>query len=146
MTAGPLFTVGYEKLLPDALVAELEAAGVQRLIDVRFRPQSRRPGMSKTRLGHLLAEHGIEYQHRRELGTPSDIRWYYKHGQVGEGASRFRAHISGSEALEELADELRAGAPPTALMCLEADPAECHRRVLAEALTERLPGLDVIDL
>ena len=66
--APTIWTVGYEKLLPPALVAELEAAGVRRVIDVRFRPQSRRPGMSKTRLGALLAEHGIAYEHRRELG------------------------------------------------------------------------------
>src|SRR4051812_34275794 len=57
-----IWTVGYEKLLPPALVAELETAGVRRVIDVRFRPQSRRPGMSKTRLGALLAEHGIAYE------------------------------------------------------------------------------------
>lgn len=141
-----LFTIGYEKLLPDALVAELEAAGVRRLIDVRFRPQSRRPGMSKTRLGQRLAEHGIAYEHRRGLGTPPDIRWYYKHGQVAEGERRFRVHIAGSEALEVLTAELRAGAPPTALLCLEADPAECHRRVVADLLAQRLPRLDVVDL
>jgi uncharacterized protein (DUF488 family) len=56
-----LWTIGYERLPPDALVAELEAAGVQRVIDVRFRPQSRRPGMSKTKLGIRLGEHGIAH-------------------------------------------------------------------------------------
>ena len=69
-----LWTIGYERLLPEALVAELRAAGVRRVIDVRFRPQSRRPGMSKTRLAALLAEHGIAYEHRRALGTPPDLR------------------------------------------------------------------------
>jgi len=44
-----VWTIGYERLLPAELVAELEAAAVERLIDVRYRPQSRRPGMSKTR-------------------------------------------------------------------------------------------------
>src|SRR5215208_8202122 len=73
-----LWTIGYERLLPPELVAELEAAGVKRLIDVRYRPQSRRPGMSKTRLGELLADHGIAYAHRKSLGTPPDIRWYFK--------------------------------------------------------------------
>ncbi len=143
-----MFTIGYEALLPDALVAELEAAGVRRLIDVRFRPQSRRPGMSKTRLGQRLAEHGIAYEHRRGLGTPADIRWYYKHGQADEGARRFRTHVEAASAddLDTLAAELRAGAPPTALLCLEADPAECHRRIVAEALTTRVPGLQVVDL
>src|SRR5918912_2952689 len=88
-----IWTIGYEKLLPPALVAELQAAGVKRLIDVRHRPQSRRPGMSKTRLGALLAEHGIAYEHRRELGTPPDIRWLYKNGRSAEGAPAFRAHV-----------------------------------------------------
>ena len=50
-----LWTIGYERLRPEALVAELQAAGVERVIDVRLRPQSRKPGMSKTRLGATLA-------------------------------------------------------------------------------------------
>jgi hypothetical protein len=31
-------------------------------------------------------------------------------------------------------------------MCLEADPAGCHRRVIAEALVERRPDLAIVDL
>ena len=88
-----LWTIGYERLLPPELVAELEAAGVRRVLDVRFRPQSRRPGMSKTRLGELLGEHGIAYEHRKPLGTPPDIRWLFKHGRAAEGAVQFRSHV-----------------------------------------------------
>jgi uncharacterized protein (DUF488 family) len=149
MTPPTIWTIGYEKLLPGALVAELEHAGVRRLIDVRYRPQSRRAGMSKTRLGELLGEHGIEYQHRRALGTPPDIRWYYKNKQQVEGARQFAGYIEqddGAAALDALAEELRAGAPPTALMCLEAEPSVCHRRTVAEHLRQRLPELRVIDL
>jgi uncharacterized protein (DUF488 family) len=142
-----IWTIGYEKLLPPELVAELRAAGVERLLDVRYRPQSRRPGMSKTRLGDLLAEHGITYEHRRELGTPPEIRWFYKHGRIAEGAPAYRAHVetTASPALDQLASELDHG-PRTALMCLEADPATCHRRQLTEALRERRPDLAVVDL
>jgi len=88
-----VWTIGYERLLPPELVAELEAAGIKRLIDVRFRPQSRRPGMSKTRLGELLAEHGIAYEHRKALGTPPDIRWLFKHNRAADGAPAFREHV-----------------------------------------------------
>jgi uncharacterized protein (DUF488 family) len=142
-----LWTIGYERLLPPALVAELEAAGVERVIDVRFRPQSRRPGMSKTRLGQLLGDHGIAYEHRRELGTPPDLRWLFRHGRIAEGAAAYRAHVEAAApgALDALAAELDH-APRTALLCLEADPAGCHRRVIAEALAERRPGLRVVDL
>src|SRR3712207_5688565 len=119
----------------------------RRLIDVRYRPQSRRPGMSKTRLGDLLAEHGIGYEHRRALGTPPDIRWLFRASRVQEGAQQYRAHVeaTASDELDALAAELDTG-PRTALMCLEAEPAECHRRVVTEALRERRPDLAVIDL
>lgn len=142
-----LWTIGYEMLIPPELVAELEAAGVRRVLDVRFRPQSRRPGMSKTRLGATLAESGIAYEHRRALGTPPDLRWLFHHGRVEEAAAAFETHIeaSASAELDALAQELERP-PATALLCLEADPAGCHRRVLAEALRARLPRLVVVDL
>ncbi len=149
MTSPPtIWTIGYEKLLPGALVNELQHAGVKRLIDVRYRPQSRRAGMSKTRLGELLGEHGISYEHRRGLGTPPDIRWYYKNKREAEGAELFATHVeeSASEELDALAEELRGDAPLTALMCLEDDPAVCHRRTLTEHLASRVPGLRVVDL
>ena len=142
-----LFTIGYERLLPPELVNELRLAGVERLIDVRHRAQSRRPGMSKTRLSELLADHGIAYEHRRALGTPPDIRWFFKHKREAEGREQFRAHVEETAAaeLDALAAELDH-APATALMCLEAEPAVCHRRVLAEQLRSRRPDLEVVDL
>jgi uncharacterized protein (DUF488 family) len=143
-----IWTVGYERLLPPELIAELQVARVRRLIDVRFRPQSRRAGMSKTRLGDALREHGIAYEHHRELGTPADIRWFYKHNQVAEGAARFATYIeeASSDALDALAAEITGDGPPTALMCLEAEPADCHRRIVTERLAVRIPDLRVIDL
>ena len=142
-----IWTIGYARLLPAELVAELQAAGIERLIDVRFRPQSRRPGMSKTRLGETLSGHGIAYEHRKPLGTPPDIRWLFKAGRVAEAAPAFRVHLERTAAheLDDLAAELDRG-PRTALLCLEADPATCHRRIVAEALRERRSGLRVVDL
>lgn len=142
-----LYTIGYEALPPLPLVAELHAAGVKRLIDVRFRPQSRRAGMSKTKLGELLFAHGIRYEHRRSLGTPPEIRVHFHAGRTAQGRREFAAYIeeTAADELDELAAALDTD-PPTALMCLEADPAVCHRRVLAEALVARRPDLAVVDL
>jgi uncharacterized protein (DUF488 family) len=142
-----VWTIGYERLLPPALVAELQAAAIARVIDVRFRPQSRRPGMSKTRLSQLLADHGIAYEHRRELGTPADLRHLFHTGRLAEAAGAYRVHVeaTASHALDALAAEL-THAPRTALLCLEAEPAACHRRVLTEALRERRPDLRIVDL
>lgn len=143
-----LWTIGYERLAPEALVAELEGAGIARVLDVRERPQSRRPGMSKTKLAAVLAAHGIAYEHRRALGTPPEIRAFYRRSAVREGARRYRAHAEANAAgeLDALAAELAGGGPATALLCLEAEPSGCHRSVVAEMLRERVPGLAVVDL
>jgi len=145
--APTLWTIGYDKLLPGPLVHELELAGVERLIDVRFRPQSRRPGMSKTRLGDLLAEHGVRYEHRRALGTPADLRRLYQSNRVAEAHTAFAAHVEAESAtaLDHLAAELTGG-PRTVLLCLEADLHVCHRSVLVERLRARVGELDVVDL
>ena len=142
-----VWTIGYERLLPPALAAELVHAGVERVLDGRYRPQSRRPGMSKTRLGEMLADHRIAYEHRRALGTPPDIRWLFKNRRVADGREAYRGWVesTASAELDALLAELRDG-PRTALLCLEEDPAVCHRRVLCEALLERDRTLVVVDL
>ena len=79
--------------------------------------------------------------------TPADMRWLFHAGRVQEGAAAFLAHIeeTAPDALDGLAKELGHG-PATALLCLEADPAVCHRRVLTDALQAQLPDLRVVDL
>lgn len=142
-----LWTIGYEQLMPGPLVAELQAAGVRRVIDVRFRPQSRRAGMSKTKLGEFLFAHGITYEHRRALGTPPEIRVHFHAGRTARGRTEFRDYVESTAAdeLDELAASLDTD-PPTALLCLEADASECHRRVIAEQLQARRGDLQVVDL
>ncbi len=103
--------------------------------------------MSKTKLGLRLAEHGIAYEHWRELGTPIEIRVLYRRGASRAAAEAYRAHLESErgDSLARLAAAIRDG-PPTALLCLEAEPAHCHRRVICEALTADDRRLTVIDL
>lgn len=142
-----IWTIGYERLRPEMLAAELEAAGVERVLDVRERPQSRKPGMSKTNLSNLLTAQGIAYEHRRALGTPPELRALYRSNKVERAAAGYREHVEGTarEEIDQLAAELDDGAR-TALLCLEEDPGTCHRRVITEALRDRRPDLTVVDL
>ena len=54
-----LFTIGYEGRALDELIAELQAHRIDRVIDVRELPLSRRRGFSKTPLREALAAHDI---------------------------------------------------------------------------------------
>ena len=142
-----VWTIGYERLRPEALAAELEGAGVERVIDVRQRPQSRKPGMSKTRLSQMLGEHRLVYEHRRSLGTPPDLRHLDRTRKFERAAAGFREYLESTAAgeLDRLAAELDRG-PRTALLCLEEEPEHCHRRVITDALRDRCRGLEVVDL
>jgi uncharacterized protein (DUF488 family) len=142
-----LFTIGYEQhSSPAALIEELRAAGVHRLVDVRELPLSRRQGFSKTALGAALGRARIEYSHVRALGNPKQYRALYKAGKIREGEKRYRAHLhKGSySAVIELSDSLKVSA--TCLLCFEEAHEECHRAVIVEALQERIGKLKVVHL
>lgn len=131
-----LFTIGYEGASVDGLIAALKDAGVTLLVDTRERAQSRRKGFSKTALGQALAEGGIGYRHLRALGTPPAVRKDYKLTHDFASMRRgFLAHLATQgEALEELGRLVASG--PVALLCYEANPAECHRSLIAGRLRE----------
>lgn len=141
-----LISVGYEAFpTVDALRDALVAAGVERVIDVRDLPQSRRRGFSRRALEAALADAGIVYEHRRELGNPAEIRAVYRSGDVAGGRAAYRARLLERPwALDGLADA--AAERPTAMLCLEADQARCHRDVIAEELMRRHPGVRVAPL
>jgi uncharacterized protein (DUF488 family) len=141
-----LATIGYERLTQPELIARLQDAGVEVLIDVRAVAASRRAGFSKTLLANGLAEAGIEYVHLRGLGTPKAGRDAARAGRIAEMHAVFEGQLATPEAEHDMA---RAAAiiaeRPAALLCLEADAAGCHRRIVAERLRERL-GIAVRDL
>jgi uncharacterized protein (DUF488 family) len=141
-----LFTVGYQGRSLDELIAELVASGVERLVDVRELPLSRRPGFSKTALSDAVREAGIEYIHVKALGNPKPNRERYWAGDIGGGAEVYRKHLNNGSrsALVELAESL--GDDAACLLCFERDHTECHRDVIVEALQELQPDLAVSHL
>jgi uncharacterized protein (DUF488 family) len=141
-----LRTIGYEAATQAAVIAALQAAGVEVLIDVRAVPSSRRAGFSKRILAASLAEAAIAYVHLQALGTPKAGRDAVRAGWPAEMREIYEAHLAEPKAQVELAQALDiARERSAALLCYEADPAHCHRRIVAERLTEAY-AFDVEDL
>ena len=90
-----LYTIGYEGVSQAALLQTLVFHDVQALLDIRERPQSRKPGLSKTALGAAAAGFGIQYAHLGALGTPREVRYRRK---IDHDAEAFRegylAHLA----------------------------------------------------
>jgi len=135
-------TIGYERTTVQAFLAALREAKVELLVDVRAVASSRRPGFSKTRLAENVKEVGIDYLHLRGLGTPAEGRSAARAGRHAEMHAIFAEHLATPQAQSELhalADLVRSGRR-VCLLCFEADPAHCHRTLVAQALRELVPA------
>lgn len=129
--ASRLFTVGYQGRSMDAFVRLLEDEGVERVADVRDNPWSRKPGFSKSGLRENLEEAGIGYKHLGELGLPKPVRDELREGQREGFKEAYQEHLDHHpEAIERLAT--LAEQAPTAVMCVERNVEDCHRRYLAD--------------
>jgi len=139
-----IFTIGYEATTMAEFLAALTRAGVQRVIDVRALPLSRRPGFSKSSLAASLREVGIDYFHLKQLGTPKRGRDAAKKGDVATLREVYDVQLGLPEAQAQVAQmHALAAEKPSALLCYERDPCHCHRTLLLEAEGE---GAEVVDL
>ncbi|MBQ0822368.1 DUF488 domain-containing protein [Microvirga terrae] len=141
-----IFTIGYEGADVDRFLTTLKDAGVAVLADVRAVALSRKRGFSKSALRDALAGQDIGYQHFIRLGTPKAGR---QAARAGDGELMRRIYCDevlatgpAQESLQEL--EALALTRPICLLCFERDPANCHRRVLAQHLAEK--GFETVDL
>lgn len=139
-----IFTIGYEGATQAELIAALAGAGVERVIDVRAVPLSRKPGFSKNVLAAGLKEAGIDYVHLKALGTPPAGREAARKGDWPVFERVYAEQLETVEAGVEAARMVAlAEEKPSALLCFERDPKACHRTPLWEAI---IPDAEVVDL
>lgn len=147
MARAELITVGHSTHALDEFLGLLGGAGVELVADVRRFPGSRRhPQFGSEALASSLADAGLGYEHLPELGgrrpvnpdSPNDgwrvaaFRGYADHLRTPEFAA-------GRARLAALGAERR-----TAIMCAEALPWRCHRRLIADVFV--VDGWRVLDL
>jgi uncharacterized protein (DUF488 family) len=131
-----LATIGYEGTKIADLLTTLQAAEVKLLLDIRAVAQSRKPGYSKRQLAAELDQAGIAYVHLQGLGTPKPGRDAVRAGHPELMEIIFREHMKSDRAQAELA-QARELTPTrkTCLLCFERDHRTCHRRLVAEMIT-----------
>ena len=131
-----LVTVGHGTLSAEALTALLVGAGVQRLVDVRTAPGSRRhPHVSKARMAEWVPAAGIAYRWEPDLGgwrkpAPDSPNVALRHSGF-RGYADHMATDTFAAALDRLLAE--AAESTTAALCSETLWWRCHRRLLADA-------------
>ena len=146
-----ILTVGHGDLPIERLIGNLRDADVDRVVDVRSVPYSRRhPQFNAQAVERAVVEADIEYEWVPALGgRPSDPA-------LMTGGKPDYERMAAEDAFREAIDRLVGTSEHkrTAVMCSEGEPHHCHRWLLvAPALMERgaqvrhvLKHGDVVDI
>jgi uncharacterized protein (DUF488 family) len=155
-----LATIGVYGFDAESFLAALRAGDVRLLLDVRQRRGVRGSDYAwanSQRLQALLADAGIAYRHEPTLAPTTELRQvqYSEDDRLGVGKrsravladayrDRYTREILDRADLDAIGAEL-AAAGTTALLCVEREPAACHRSIAAQRIAERF-GLELTHL
>jgi uncharacterized protein (DUF488 family) len=141
-----VYTAGYEGLSFDDFLDRLLRCGIRRVVDVRANPVARRYGFHRSTLDRNLKQLEIDYVHVPELGIPGEERADLT--TVADYARLFARYESETLPKQKVAIARVATLQrerPTALLCMEADPEQCHRSRLGRVVAAET-GLAMQDL
>lgn len=142
-----VFTVGHSTRSFEELLELLRAHAVERLVDVRTVPRSRRnPQFNRETLAKSLRNRRIRYRHMKDLGglrrpARDSVNTAWRNASF-RGYADYMQTEPFRQALERLGELARERA--TVIMCAEAVPWRCHRSMIADALIVR--GFEVRDI
>jgi hypothetical protein len=141
-----VYTIGYENHSVDGFLNKLIKTGIERIIDVRSNPVSRKYGFARSTLATLAGKLGVAYVHFPELGISSDKR---KNLRTSSEFQRVFDYYE-QQILRAKTDEVAKVAEllkvaPAVLVCMEKEPLGCHRSRLASRVAS-VANLEVVHL
>ena len=141
-----LYTIGFTKSTAEKFFGRLRRAKALSLVDVRLNTGSQLAGFAKRDdLAWLLGELcGIPYRHELALAPTAGLLDAYRKDQLDwEAYARAFGELIRDRAIESLD---RTAFDRACLLCSEATPQRCHRRIVAEYLAERWEDVDIVHL
>ncbi|MCT7956026.1 DUF488 domain-containing protein [Laspinema sp. D3] len=142
-----LFTIGFTQKSAETFFTTLKQAGVKRIIDTRLNNISQLAGFAKKNdLKYFLKSLAdIEYLHILDLAPTKDILDEYKKnkGDWSIYEQKFLHLIETRKIEKKVTPEQLDGA---CLLCSEAKPHHCHRRLVAEYLNGKWGNVKICHL
>ncbi len=145
-----LYTIGFTQKSAEHFFELLRASGVKKVVDIRVNPHGQLAGFAKQAdLPYLLRalEAGCAYQHLPELAPTKAILKDYRDGD-GDWARytvRFE-QLMDERGIPHTLDRADFEAGPVCLLCSEAAPEQCHRRLVAERLAAAWRDVEIVHL
>ncbi|GAB4153305.1 MAG: hypothetical protein Fur0046_33240 [Cyanobacteria bacterium J069] len=133
-----LFTIGFTQKSAEQFFELLIQSQIKRIVDTRLNNVSQLAGFAKRNdLRYFLKKLGnIEYVHLPELAPTQDILDDYKKkkGDWATYEQQFLSLIAQRKIEQQVSPDLLEG---SCLLCSEAQPHHCHRRLVAEYLNQK---------
>lgn len=142
-----IYTIGFTQKTAQFFFETLQDSGVTQVVDTRLNNVSQLAGFAKRKdlAWFLNTINGIPYQHNLNLAPTKDILDDYKKKRVDWDVyeQNFLDLISKRKIEESVSPESLHGC---CLLCSEATPHHCHRRLVAEYLNSKWGNVEICHL
>ncbi len=139
-----VFTIGFTKKSAREFFEKLRRQGLARVVDVRLNNVSQLAGFAKREDLQFFCESilSIGYLHLPELAPTQAMLDEYKknHGTWSDYEEKF-LHLMAERKVEDTVE--REVVDGGCLLCSEANPENCHRRLVAEYLQSKWGEIEI---
>jgi len=142
-----IYTIGFTQKNAEEFFSTIKSHHVQRLIDIRIHPNGQLSGFAKQEdLPYFLKElaDNCSYAYMPGLAPTKDILKEYR------GDDDWERYVTRFESLMDERNIPRALNPDdfneACLLCSEATPEQCHRRLVAERFAKHWQDVEIIHL
>ena len=144
-----LYTIGFTQKRAETFFELLRQQGVRRLVDIRISPDGQLAGFAKKDDLPFFLERladGCTYVHLPELAPTKEILKDYRQDSDWQRyVDRFEA-LMDERRIPDTLDRAAFEELPSCLLCSEATPEKCHRRLVAERLGAHWTDVEIIHL
>ena len=144
-----LYTIGFTQKRAEVFFGLLHQNGIQRLVDIRLNPSGQLSGFAKQEdLPYFLSRlaNGCQYTHLPDLAPTRAILEDYRKGlSWPQYEQRFLALID-ERFIPETLNQSDFQQQVSCLLCSEANPDKCHRRLVAERMAAYWLDFEIVHL
>ena len=143
-----LFTIGFTQKPAERFFTLLADAGVERLIDIRLKPGGQLSGFANGRdLPFFLQRpNGCDYLHLPVLAPTAEILGDYRQDHDWDRyVERFES-LMDERGVPGNLDQGAFGREASCLLCSEATPEQCHRRLVGNRIARVWGDVEIVHL
>lgn len=140
-----LNTIGFAGKNLEEFVGLLRSADVSKVIDARLRPDTQLSAYARQRDLRYILEHyeGITYEHNPALTPTPEILDDYRSSKDWDAYVRGFAELISEREMSACLEQSAKAHESVAILCSEATPEKCHRRLVAEDYSLSRTGVTI---